>query len=56
MIVLAIIAACAAAVLTVVVVFANGMSDLPGTPFQGRGLIIGSWILVAVLWLACWFN
>ena len=54
MIVLASLATLVAAAVTIVVFLANGMSDSPSMPFQGNGLIIGTWGLTAVLWLAWW--
>ncbi len=54
MIVLAILTTIAALVWSFVVFLANGMSD--GTKFQGRLSLIAVWIVVAIMWLAWWFN
>lgn len=51
MIVFAIIATIIALACTVLVWFANGMKSSPGE-FQGTGIIITAWLIVAVFWLA----
>lgn len=55
MIVLAILATVAAFVWSIVVVFANGMSDGP-VAFQGGGTVLAAWIGAAVMWLAWWIG
>ena len=54
MIVLAILATIASIILSVVVVFANGMSDAPTMAFQGGWMIGGAWLVTAALYLAWW--
>lgn len=55
MIVLAIIATIAAAGLSVMTVFANGMRSSPGDS-RGWGLVIAGWLVAFVMWLAWWFS
>jgi hypothetical protein len=52
MIVLAILGTLAAIVWTIIVVWANGMSDAPMMGFQGGLTLWLAWIAVAALWLA----
>ena len=52
LILLAGVATFAAGLVTVFIVFANGMRSSPGA-FVGRGFIALAWIIAAILWLAC---
>lgn len=36
--------------LSVLIIWANGMSDSPSTPFQGKLVMLGAWSLTALLW------
>ena len=51
LILLAGVATFAAGLVTVFIVFANGMRSSPGA-FVGRGFIALAWIIAAILWLA----
>jgi hypothetical protein len=53
MIVLAVASTIVSIIWSLVVVFANGMSDAPGR-FQGLGTIIAVWVATTVLWLSWW--
>jgi uncharacterized membrane protein len=55
MIVLAIIATIAAAGLSVMTIYANGMRSSPGE-FQGGSLIVIGWLVAFIMWLAWWFS
>lgn len=55
MIVLAILASMAAAVWSLLVLYANGMRSSPGA-FQGNGSIVVAWCAAAVMWIAWWFS
>lgn len=55
MIVLAIVATIAAAGLSVMTVFANGMRSSPGE-FQGGSLVIAGWLVALVMWMAWLFS
>jgi hypothetical protein len=55
MIVLAIVATVAAAGLSVMTVFANGMRSSPGE-FQGEWLVIAGWLVAFIMWLAWGFS
>ena len=55
MIVLAIVATIAAACLSVMTVFANGMRSSPGE-FQGESLVIAGWLVAFIMWIAWWFS
>jgi hypothetical protein len=54
MIVLAILATLASILWTAFTVFANGMSDSPGLPFQGGWSIAAAWAVTSALWLGWW--
>jgi hypothetical protein len=56
MIVLAILATLVAIVLTMLVIYANGMSDSPDMPFQGGWIVGIAWVITAALWLAWWIG
>lgn len=50
---LAILLTCLATIITVLVIWANGMSDAPAQGFQGVWI---PWIVVAVTWAGWWFR
>jgi cation transport ATPase len=52
MIVLVILALLASIAISIFIVFANGMSDSPSTPFVGGWIIAAAWFVTAALWLA----
>ena len=56
MLFLAIIATLASILWSGFVVFANGMSSAPMAAFQGKGSMIGAWIVTVILWLAWGFG
>lgn len=55
MIVLAIVATLAAAGLSVLTVFANGMRASPGE-FQGGALVVIGWLVAFIMWLSWAFG
>lgn len=56
MLILSILATIVTIILTVLIVFANGMSDSPSTPFQGKWFIFGCIGVTVALWFAWWFG
>lgn len=52
---LAILLTCLATIITVLVIYANGMSDAPAQGFQGVYFIVIPWVAVAVTWAWWWW-
>lgn len=50
LLILSIIFTILAVLTSIFIMFANGMSDSPSTPFQGIGIILIAWLAAGLFW------